>query len=419
MAISSISLLTNTGTQTAVTGSPVRVDTGLGGADAMITIAAKVINFIGEVHIEATLAVAPTEDDWFDATTAWVFPRPGKPEGVGETISVGRSFTGNFVWVRARITATTGSVDSILANVAPAAGGTVVQPPDPLPQPTPQPGGTYVGSGPTQSYPLLSNTGGQVTAVGTPVRVDTSVSGADTVITISAVVSNFMGRIRIEGTLAVEPTEDDWFDATEALVFPRPSKPQGVGESVSVGRTFTANLVWIRARMDRPGMVSGLVDRVLVNFARLGTPVNAGTLPGPVQGPTGPQGDTGPTGPQGVQGISPDVSLYGASTISSDGGVLTIDFTISTSILVLMTEDITSIQFENVPPPNRSQRVAVYFKQDEEGSRRVLGWPTNALWPNSSIFVLSTNANAIDLIVFETSFGLVFANPVALDYKSL
>ena len=71
-------------------------------------------DFNGTVKMQGSLATTPTEDDWFDiAGTLHTSDR--------STTTVSSNFTGNFVWVRAKITTTNGTsngamITSILYN---------------------------------------------------------------------------------------------------------------------------------------------------------------------------------------------------------------------------------------------------------------------------------------------------------------
>lgn len=56
------------------------------------------------------------------------------------------------------------------------------------------------------------------------------------------VVENFIGNIKIQATLAADPTEDDWFDVTDTTItYPFP------GENNTQYANFTGLFVWIRA----------------------------------------------------------------------------------------------------------------------------------------------------------------------------
>lgn len=79
--------------------------------------------------------------------------------------------------------------------------------------------------------------------------------------TIVIQVINFTGRIHVEASLELNPTENDWFavkldDETSYIQFPlNPMKPtgdyQGGGDTETVGVTFKINALWLRARLDR------------------------------------------------------------------------------------------------------------------------------------------------------------------------
>lgn len=111
----------------------------------------------------------------------------------------------------------------------------------------------------TASKILLPNTNDLVNAVGDPVQADGWYGFSDGLHTISIHTANFTGRVKIQASLAIEPTEDDWFDIwlTEGLPylqFPlNPAAPTGHlhGDSSNLALTFRANILWVRALMDR------------------------------------------------------------------------------------------------------------------------------------------------------------------------
>lgn len=103
MSLKSISLLDNTADNRSVVGAPIRVDEGYGHAGRVYTIAIHVSNFVGFIHIEASLVGEPTADDWFNVVLPFEFPRVDARAQPGETATVGLTFTGNFAWIRARM----------------------------------------------------------------------------------------------------------------------------------------------------------------------------------------------------------------------------------------------------------------------------------------------------------------------------
>jgi hypothetical protein len=96
------------------------------------------------------------------------------------------------------------------------------------------------------------------------------------------------------------------------------------------------------------------------------------------------------------------------------GGAVAIDLSRGNTFVVAMTANAT-ISFLNWPA-GRSQRVAVYFVQDETGSR-LATWPA-VKWPDGQAPALSQNAGAIDCVVFDSFDGgaSVFANLVGEGY---
>lgn len=86
-------------------------------------------------------------------------------------------------------------------------------------------------------------------------------------------LNNFLGRIWIEGTLALEPTSADWFAIP--IGSGTDYKEYTAQTSETVVFNFTNNAVWVRARVDRSALdpapssydqnTHGSVDSVLLN----------------------------------------------------------------------------------------------------------------------------------------------------------
>lgn len=107
--------------------------------------------------------------------------------------------------------------------------------------------------------------------------------------TIVVQVVNFTGRIHIEASLELNPTEADWFpvkltDTTSYLQYPLdPFRPTGDydsgGDSSTVGISIKINALWLRARLDRsylspvlyqfdPAALAGIGNVVKITLAR-------------------------------------------------------------------------------------------------------------------------------------------------------
>lgn len=172
--------------------------------------------------------------------------------------------------------------------------------------------------------------------------------------TVSISISNFIGRIYIEGSLATCPDDDDWFPIyliphQDYIQFPLiPNAPSGSnnGDTGVVAYSFSGNYIWLRARVNRDYLLPfpqnaayvGAVRYILLNYGSVSpasSPVMIGSgnkhgsafgPPGPAgfQGPSGPIGYTGPTGayggPPGPTGVTgPTSSITGPTGPSVTG----------------------------------------------------------------------------------------------------
>lgn len=113
---------------------------------------------------------------------------------------------------------------------------------------------------------IMSNTDGKQDLTGTPVQANGWYGYSDSLHTVSIQVQNFQGRVYLEGSLATTPEEGDWFaipyQYSDFIQFPaQPAAPTGVlGDTGVVAFSFKANLMWVRARMDRSYMLPSPVD---------------------------------------------------------------------------------------------------------------------------------------------------------------
>jgi hypothetical protein len=80
---------------------------------------------------------------------------------------------------------------------------------------------------------------------------------------------------------------------------------------------------------------------------------------------------------------------------ASTGGILGVDCTESNVFTVAMDETVTTF---NLTSPAQGQTVNIFFTQDVTGSR-LITWPASFKWPGGTVPVLSTNSNAIDILV--------------------
>ena len=87
---------------TLFNSNPEKGDGYFGAADGLHTVTYTVTpNFAGTLTMQATLATNPIEADWFDVVNTKVeYDQPIVP---ASTTTNYVNFTGNFVWVRARV----------------------------------------------------------------------------------------------------------------------------------------------------------------------------------------------------------------------------------------------------------------------------------------------------------------------------
>ena len=112
----------------------------------------------------------------------------------------------------------------------------------------------------TTLLPLTGAT--SLDTTGDAVPGDSYYGYTDGVHTVAVYGNNLKGRIKIQGTLATTPTEDDWFDILLA----------GLPYKDYDGFTFVANLVYLRAKLDRTSLgitdysTAGFVGKIYLNY---------------------------------------------------------------------------------------------------------------------------------------------------------
>jgi hypothetical protein len=115
---------------------------------------------------------------------------------------------------------------------------------------------------------LLGNSGTNLDLVGNAVPGDSYYGFTDGLHTVAVYGQGLIGRVRIQGTLATNPTEDDWFSI---LIDGMPFKDYNEFTGVE-GYTFTANLVFLRATLDRTSLgqtdinTVGYIDKIYLNY---------------------------------------------------------------------------------------------------------------------------------------------------------
>lgn len=95
-----------------VVGDRSKGDGFYGRSDGIHTVQYSINEFTGTVIIEATLAAEPVDKDWFRVYEQSYPELNNDPATTSKIVN----FTGNYVWVRAKVIYTDGVVNSILLN---------------------------------------------------------------------------------------------------------------------------------------------------------------------------------------------------------------------------------------------------------------------------------------------------------------
>lgn len=131
-----------------------------------------------------------------------------------------------------------------------------------------------------RSIQLMSNTGQTMNQISDVVKGDSYYGFSDGLHTISVTYNQFVGRLRIQGTLSLNPTEADWFDILPEFTNGRSFNERGWVQFNSndpakgtEAYTFRANIAFVRVYMDRRHVADGAtydpyygsIDRVILS----------------------------------------------------------------------------------------------------------------------------------------------------------
>lgn len=120
-----------------------------------------------------------------------------------------------------------------------------------------------------RSVTIMPSTGTQMNAFSEVAKSDSYYGYTDGFHTIQVTYHNYVGRFRIQATLALEPEEDDWFDLvidpnSGLYIGSTPWNPGGFVQfnsnrpgNGSEGYSFTGNFTFVRAFMDRRHVADG------------------------------------------------------------------------------------------------------------------------------------------------------------------
>lgn len=124
----------------------------------------------------------------------------------------------------------------------------------------------------------------EITITGEPVRAAGWYGHTNGLHTVSISVQNFIGRISVQAAVTTVPSDSDWFsmlpEGVAFIQYPQNGyvvMSPATGQTSTYGFSFTSNIVWMRAIMDRsyflpatatPQYVGtfGLVDHILLRY---------------------------------------------------------------------------------------------------------------------------------------------------------
>jgi hypothetical protein len=98
------------------------------------------------------------------------------------------------------------------------------------------------------------------TRTGEKFKGDGFYNRADGFHTVQYVYSNFIGKIKIQATLSVNPQDEDWFSLEETKLIIEDELQST--ESQSVARNFIGNYVWVRVVIDN--WTQGTINKILL-----------------------------------------------------------------------------------------------------------------------------------------------------------
>lgn len=129
-----------------------------------------------------------------------------------------------------------------------------------------------------KSVVMMTNTGTSWNKFGEPIRGNAYYGYTDGIATVQVIYQNLVGGFGIQGTLALEPTAEDWFwiklnpngDVNTPFVpFPiDPYAPTGAngGDTGSMAVTFIGNFTFLRAVLSRDYLQPVNIDTAWQNW---------------------------------------------------------------------------------------------------------------------------------------------------------
>lgn len=115
-----------------------------------------------------------------------------------------------------------------------------------------------------RSINILGSTGVEMNKYGTSVKGDSYYGYSDGYHTVQVLYNQFVGRLRIQATLSLEPSDSDWFDIVPSTTAGTEFNSAGYVQFNSnnpadkaEAYTFQGNFTYVRVYMDREHVGDG------------------------------------------------------------------------------------------------------------------------------------------------------------------
>lgn len=115
-----------------------------------------------------------------------------------------------------------------------------------------------------RSINMMSTTGTTMNLYSTTVKGDNYYGYSDGLHTVQVIYDQFVGRIHIQASLSLDPTDSDWFDILPTTTAGTEFNSEGYVQfnsnepgNLSEAYTFTGNFTYIRVYMDREHVGDG------------------------------------------------------------------------------------------------------------------------------------------------------------------
>lgn len=116
-----------------------------------------------------------------------------------------------------------------------------------------------------RSVNIMSATGTTMSKYSDEAKGDSYYGYTDGLHTIQVIYNQFVGRLRIQATLSLEPQPDDWFDIVPEITTGHRWNPAGYIQfnsnapaDISEAYTFKGNYTFVRCYMDRDHIGDGV-----------------------------------------------------------------------------------------------------------------------------------------------------------------